>query len=113
AAAAHLAALIAGFPDQEPLFARRAHALAESEDWPGAARDFEFALRFAGSDVDQHLFRYWRALAQLAAGDVPGYRRTCAGMLAAYANTGNSRALDVSCWTCAVGPGAPELAEAI
>ena len=77
AAAAHLDELLKADPKNFGLRLRRARAAAEQDDWPRAAADYALVL---GQQPDDLALQMLAALAQLAAGDRTGYRRTCAAL---------------------------------
>ena len=114
AAAFHLGMVLADRPKSWELRQRRGRALAESGAWAEAAAEFAAADPGAPKDTlsDQHLLYYQRALCELAAGDLSGYRETCARLLQRYRNGSSDRPLDIAAWTCSLSPAcAPASAE--
>lgn len=101
AAIPHLDWLLAADPQPWDLYWHRARAYAESGEWGAAARDLAVLVRRGRSEP---LAFHDLALAQLGAGDLAGYRRTCSAMLSRFAESANVRARDFTSWTCALGP---------
>jgi WD40 repeat protein/tetratricopeptide (TPR) repeat protein len=128
-ALAHLDALIEADPTQAGRYRERAQTHAELGQWDQAAADFEkfIALvsedavswgqlapgqlesvqRSRGPGVSEDSVSWGHlALTYLAGGDLAGYRRTCARMLAHYGTTPPSEAAGWIAWTCGNAPDA-------
>lgn len=86
-----------------PELRRRGRVLGELHLWSEAARDL--AASRTGTESD-HAYLYQLAVTQLAAGDLRGYRRTCADMLNYSETSGSKDARDLAVWMCVLGPAA-------
>jgi WD40 repeat protein len=83
---------------------RRARALAELEDWQGAAAEFGRAAALPGALAeDEPLFHYFTAVSQLAAGNHVAYAGTCRRLLGEAVKNGDDRWSDLATWSCALG----------
>ncbi|MGD0111941.1 MAG: AAA-like domain-containing protein [Armatimonadota bacterium] len=94
--------LIAAHPTSRDLFLRAQNAHAQLGQWDRAAVDYARAI--ALSKVQDS--RLWErlAMAQLEGGDLGGYRKTCAGMLARFGK--DEDVFPRVAATCTRGPGA-------
>jgi tetratricopeptide (TPR) repeat protein len=100
---AHLGRLIEAEPGQWSLYVRRGDAHAGLREWQKAAADYARAIAL-GSDDPQLWMR--QALAWLAAGDLGGYRKTCAAALERLGEAKDSEEMNMVAWICALGPNA-------
>jgi tetratricopeptide (TPR) repeat protein len=100
---AHLDRLVAADPTDMVLRQRRVRAHAQLAQWRQAAADYRVIVAAQPDDRD-HWFRL--ALTQLAGGDTPAYRKTCADMFRRFHMTDLNNVV----WISAVGPDAvPDL----
>ena len=91
--------------DRESSLAIRSWAdyYAKTDRWPDVIRVLDLAIATLGEEHPV-LPRYWRALAELAAGDEQRYRETCRELLAVDADAPGD--LDFVAWTCVLHPAA-------
>jgi WD40 repeat protein len=73
----------------------------EQAQWHKVAAHF---LRMVELQPDSLVLYYWLALVQVGAGDLPGYRKTCGGMLDRFRLVDNPEALNQISWTSVLAP---------
>jgi serine/threonine protein kinase/tetratricopeptide (TPR) repeat protein len=81
----------------------RGGAYAEAGAWDRAAADFSQWVKLR---PEEPVPRYLQALALVAAGDLAGYRRTCAALVEHFGHTENPDVSHWVVWTCALVPDA-------
>jgi WD40 repeat protein/serine/threonine protein kinase/tetratricopeptide (TPR) repeat protein len=102
-------------PDDDELREFLGHLCARCGKWAEAADLFAAQSQPSGLPSPE-LWRPWycQALAQLAAGNLPAYRKTCAGMLARFRDAQEWETAFFTAWSCSLGPDAvPDLAAAL
>jgi serine/threonine protein kinase/Flp pilus assembly protein TadD len=92
-------------PEAAWLYRDRGNAHAEAGEWDRAAADFSQYVKLS---PEEPLPRYWQALALLAAGDMAGYRRTCAALVEHFAGTEKPDVCHWVVWTCSLAPDAAD-----
>jgi tetratricopeptide (TPR) repeat protein len=95
----------AGGPDPDQVARDWHEGMADKAE---AAKDW-YALAFHGRQLqalksDDALRWYQQAIARLALGDVPGYRRTCADLLRHFAATEEASTASEVIYACAIDP---------
>jgi serine/threonine protein kinase/tetratricopeptide (TPR) repeat protein len=90
-------------PEAAWVYRERGNAHAEAGEWDRAAADFS---QYAKRNPEEPLPRYWQALTLLAAGDMAGYRRTCAALVEHFARTEKPDVWYWAVWTCSLAPDA-------
>jgi tetratricopeptide (TPR) repeat protein len=106
-------------PEAAMLYRDRGTAHAEAGEWDRAAADFSQYVKRTGtwpasdgpappwwSAGGEPLPRYWQALALLAAGDVAGYRQTCAALVEHFARSEKPDDWYLTVVTCSLAPDA-------
>ncbi len=88
-------------PDESVLVHNRATCLLEQQQWAEAAKDLARVIEMGEANWQVH---YHLALARLGAGDEPGYREACRGMVAALADTQDPLTANFVAWTCTLAP---------
>jgi hypothetical protein len=101
AALPHLDALIAANPAQANLRARRSRAHGGLEYWEQTVPDI---VQMSEHWPDLWWLRNRQAMAQLAGGDMRGYQRTCAAMLAHFSRIEDPELIYRLIHTCVVAP---------
>jgi Flp pilus assembly protein TadD len=97
-------------PNHPVVRGRRAYAHADLGDWDQAATDYAKALELGDVPIEI-LHRY--ALTQLKRGDVEGYRKICARLLARADRVKDPQTMNALAWVCALGPDATEKPEQV
>jgi WD40 repeat protein/tRNA A-37 threonylcarbamoyl transferase component Bud32/tetratricopeptide (TPR) repeat protein len=101
AAVVHYDRFIEGDPRRFGPYKRRAHALANLDEWSRAAADFEKAFEL-GSDSTKDLELCGETF--LLAKDTAGYQRICERAVLAYAKTTSRAAANTVAWLTCLGP---------
>jgi WD40 repeat protein/tetratricopeptide (TPR) repeat protein len=93
------------------LRSRKGSLLARSGRWPEAAAEYERAV---SQQPDNRSLLQPLAIAQLASGDLEGYKRTCRQGIERFTGSTDRGAANDVAWLCALGPDAlPDFAGAV
>ena len=90
-------------PDNAEVWSWLGRISAEQENWAKAKSEFNMALQ--KGEEDKYI-RYFHALLCLQAGDMRGYRETCAALLERFEPDTDERTANRVAWWCALGPDA-------
>ena len=95
----HLSRLVSERSEAADFSFRRANVRAELGLWSEAADDYARGTTLSSA---RPITWYYRALAQLAQDDFPGYRRTLSQMFSRFAGTNDAETKNLLAWTWAL-----------